>query len=161
MKIQKVNESLYYREAKIKLINGDTNLDYIPKYYTNEQKATHLRFWFVRERIVFLRQNLVRASNRENSKVISVTPDYCFEIGEQQNWLCALSGQPLEFSRGGTDWGAKWCNPMSCTIDRIDSNLGYVKGNIQLVTWKVNCIKQHFDNSEFIDLCKQVSKHNK
>ena len=162
MKIKTVNESRYYRAAKDKLISGDTNLDCIPNYYTTEQRATHLRFWFVRERVGFLRQNLVRASNRgENAKTIEVTPDYCFEIGEQQNWLCALSGQTLEFTRGGTDWGGKWCNPMSCTIDRIDSNLGYVKGNIQLVTWKVNCIKQHFDNDEFIDLCKQVADYNK
>ena len=40
----------------------------------------------------------------------------------------------------------------------LDSSKGYIKDNIQLVTWKVNCLKQHFDNSEFIELCKQVAK---
>ena len=113
-------------------------------------------------RLKFLRQNLSRASRRgEASQYIDVKLDYLYSIGVKQKWKCALTGQPLEFTRGGTDWGGKWCNPNSCTIDRIDSNLGYVEGNIQLVTWKVNCIKQHFDNEEFINLCKQVAEYNK
>ena len=161
MKFTKVAHCWHLIEARKKLQLGDGFLESIPDHYTEEQAQNLRNFWRARERLSFLRENLVRASNRENAKTIDIGPDYCFEIGEQQNWLCALSGQTLEFSRGGTDWGGKWCNPMSCTIDRIDSNLGYVKGNIQLVTWKVNCIKQHFDNAEFIDLCKQVSDHNK
>jgi hypothetical protein len=161
MKFTKVAHCWYLIEARKKLQLGDGFLERIPDHYTEDQAQNLRNFWRTRERLSFLRENLVRASNRENAKIIEVTPDYCFEIGEKQNWLCALSGKPLEFTRGGTDWGGKWCNPMSCTIDRINSNLGYVKGNIQLVTWKVNCIKQHFDNDEFIDLCKQVSDYNK
>ena len=113
-------------------------------------------------RLKFLRQNLERAARRvSKGQVIDVPLDYLYKIGEKQDWHCALTGKPLEFERGGTYWGGKWCNPMSCTIDRIDSTKGYIKGNIQLVTWKVNCIKQHFDNADFVNLCKQVAKHNK
>ena len=162
MKLPTIYESKLYRKAKDRLVPGDTNLTFIPKYYTEEQKQTHLDFWFLRERLTFLRQNLARASNRgEASQSVKVDADYCYQLGLKQNWNCAISGDPMEFTRGGTYWGGKWCNPKSCTIDRIDSSKGYVEGNIQLVTWEINGIKSHHDNKEFIDLCKRVANFNK
>jgi hypothetical protein len=110
----------------------------------------------------FLAQNLRRAANRaEKSQPIKVDLDYLYDIYVDQNGKCALTGDELEFSRGGTYWLGKWCNPNSCTIDRIDSTKGYVKGNIQLVIWKANCIKQHMGNDEFIELCKDVARYNR
>jgi hypothetical protein len=110
----------------------------------------------------FLGQNLRRAANRgNNSQIIDVDLDYVYRVGASQDFFCALTGDELEFERGGTYWLGKWCNPNSCTIDRIDSDKGYVKGNIQLITWRANCLKQHLDNDEFIDFCKDVARHNK
>jgi hypothetical protein len=116
----------------------------------------------VNERVIFLRQNLARADNRgDASHKITITLDELYSTGEAQKWRCALSGEELEFTRGGQEWGGKWCNPNSCTLDRIDSSKGYIPGNIQLLTWRVNYIKQHLDNQEFIDICKLVSKTRK
>jgi hypothetical protein len=129
------------------------------KYQPSRQEVKNGEMWI---RLKFLRENLDRASRRgAKSQHIDIGLDRLYKIGEEQDWKCALTGQPLEFTRGGTSWGGKWCNPNSCTLDRINSNKGYIKGNIQLVTWKVNCIKQHFNNSEFIDICRQISKFNK
>ena len=157
-----INESKYIKKAKSLLIPGERYLNFIPDHYTKEQKENQLHFWYVLERIKFLRQNLSRAGNRgDATQTIEVDADYCFDIGEKQNWLCAISGDEMEFTRGGTNFGGKWCNPKSCTIDRIDSGKGYVKGNIQLVTWEINGIKSHHDNDQFIDLCRRVAKFNK
>ena len=162
MKLPTINESKLFRQAKCRLVSGDTFIDCIPKYYTEEQKQTHLDFWLLKERLTFLRQNLSRAGNRgDRTQIIEVDADYCYSIGEKQNWLCATTGDELEFKRGGTMFNGQWSNPKSCTIDRIDSSKGYIKGNIQLVTWEVNCVKRHFDNQEFIDLCKRVASFNK
>lgn len=163
MKIPAVRDSKYLIEAIEYLEPDGHKLEMIPKNYTKAQQQHLKDFWFVRDRIVFLRGNLARANNRgpESHRSVEITPDYCFEIGIKQNWLCALSGQPLEFKRGGTYWGGKWCNPKSCTIDRIDSSLDYVKGNIQLITWEVNYIKQHLENDDFVNICTKVAKHNK
>jgi hypothetical protein len=112
-------------------------------------------------RLKFLRQNMARAESRGHmSQDIIVTLDEVYKIGEKQKWKCALTGLPLEFTRGGTMWGGKWCNPNSCTIDRIDSSKGYVIGNIQLVIWSVNCTKRDMPNGEFIKLAKLVAKNN-
>lgn len=112
------------------------------------------------ERLKFIRQNMARAANRgELSQDIQVSVDYVYDVGERQGWECALSGHPLEFTRGGTMWGGKWCNPKSCTIDRIDSTKGYVEGNIQLICWDVNCIKRDLPESVFIDLVTDIAMY--
>jgi hypothetical protein len=109
----------------------------------------------------FLKKNLQRARNRDNAQEIKITVDQLMAIGDQQGWLCALTGRPLEFVRGGTHWGGKWCNPWSCTIDRLDNEQGYVPGNVQLVTWYANKTKGFLNNDEFINLCESVIKHAK
>lgn len=123
----------------------------------SEYEQAEEEFYDVKEILAFLNQNLCRAMGRTKFNLdVDIDLDYLFDIGEDQGWHCALTGDQLEFERGGTNWLGKWCNPQSCTIDRIDSSKGYVKGNIQLVTWEANCLKQHLDNDEFIDFCHRV-----
>ena len=117
----------------------------------------------VKIKIKFLRQNLKRANGRTGTekKEINVSLDYIYNIGEKQNWKCALTNVPLEFIRGGRMFNNMWANPNSCTIDRIDSSLGYVEGNIQLLTWKANCVKAGMHHQEFIKFCYDVVETDK
>lgn len=129
---------------------------------TSEYERADDELLEVKHILSFLGQNLRRAANRaENSQVIKIDLDYVYDIYVDQDGRCELTGEELEFTRGGGYWLGKWCNPNSCTIDRIDSTKGYIKGNIQLVTWKANCIKQHMGNDEFIDFCKDVARYNR
>jgi hypothetical protein len=162
MPVQKIHESKIIISSRKKLLPGEVRLITMPANFPVGRRAVILEYWNIKEKIQFLRQNLARASNRGNkTQHISITVDYLYEIGEKQKWKCPLTGDSLEFSRGGDYWGGKWSNPKSCTIDRIDSNKGYVKGNIQLVTWQVNFAKSSVDNNDFINLCKKVAKFNK
>jgi hypothetical protein len=116
----------------------------------------------VKQILTHLAANLRRAANRGvAAKEIDVDLDYVYNIGASQDFLCALTGIELEFTRGGTYWGGKWCNPNSCTIDRIDNSKGYIPGNIQLVAWKPNCMRNHWPLDEMIDLCKDVARWHK
>ena len=112
-------------------------------------------------RLKFLKENLNRAASRENAWEVKIDVFDCWMIGEQQNWLCAVTKEPLSFVRGGTYYGGKWSNPMSCTIDRIDSTKGYVKGNIQLVTWKYNRWKNDFSDEELLLFSESTIKYFK
>lgn len=47
-------------------------------------------------------------------------------------------------------------NPFIASIDRIDSNIGYVLGNIQLVLWQVNRAKSDGTLEELITMCKAI-----
>jgi hypothetical protein len=48
---------------------------------------------------------------------------------------CPILGVPLERSVGNT------ANPNSPSVDRIDSTRGYVKGNIAVISYRANVIK--------------------
>lgn len=118
-----------------------------------------------KQKIVHLRENLARAHRRDNARNITISLDSLFEIGEKQNWRDCFTGEPLEFTRGG-NWGLRnsigtgACNPYSCSIDRIDSNIDYHDGNIQLVTSRTNLTKGNMSNEEFVSYCKSVAEYS-
>jgi hypothetical protein len=58
------------------------------------------------------------------------------DLYNSQNGLCALTKEPLELYLG-----TKTPNLNRLSVDRIDSTKGYIKGNIWLVQWWVNCMK--------------------
>jgi hypothetical protein len=164
MKLQTVFESETYKEFK-ELRGPNWTMFCRTGPTANEIKEWERRqedLEDVQHALSFLRKNLSRAAARGNAAhPIEVSLDYVYDIGASQDFYCALTGEDLEFERGGTYWLGNWCNPNSCTIDRIDSSKGYIKGNIQLITWKANCLKQHLDNDEFIEFCKDVAHYNK
>lgn len=164
MKIQTVFESATYKHFLKE--RGENRTQLMRRNPTKKEISDwewrQGNFEEVRDILAFLRANMTRAANRgSKSQVIEVDLDYVYKVGSSQDFLCALTGDELEFTRGGEKWLGKWCNPKSCTIDRIDSAKGYIKGNIQLITWKANCLKQHLDNDEFIEFCKDVAHYNK
>ena len=142
--IQKINETKMYR-----------------KLWPITDEVRDGAIW---KKLKFIRGNLTRAAGRDRPQNITVTLDYVYEVGESQNWLDPFTKEHLEFDRGG-DWGMKNAfstrasNPLSCSIDRIDSSKGYVKGNIQLVTAKTNVAKGNMSNDEFTNYCKKVAKN--
>lgn len=107
-------------------------------------------------KLKFLRKNIRRAEDRYNGWDVTLTDIQCYRLGLKQNWLCAITGDPLEFVRGGTMWNGKWCNPNSCTMDRIDPSGHYCEDNVQLVTWKANFLKSFLTMSELIEFSKKV-----
>lgn len=82
-----------------------------------------------------------------------IDTEYVMSLLVKQQGLCALTGWPLEFTRGGT-WDGK--NPRGATMDRINNNRGYVRGNIQLVCGMPNNIRNKLSMAEFKKLCRAV-----
>ena len=48
------------------------------------------------------------------------------------------------------------CDSNVGSVDCIEPTLGYVKGNVQWVSWKVNRAKGDLSNEEFLNMCKAV-----
>jgi hypothetical protein len=65
----------------------------------------------------------------------------------KQDFRCALSDEELDAMEISNN----------ASLDRIDSSLGYVQGNVQWVTSKVNMMKQSYSQEEFIEVCKAVA----
>lgn len=76
--------------------------------------------------------------------------EYLFELWDQQNGLCAYSGLPLSIEAN---------HPHVVSLDRVDSSKGYVKGNLQLVSWMVNKMKQDFGEDLFLEVCFKITEN--
>lgn len=96
---------------------------------------------------------IVKHSAKARNINFDLDNKYIWSVFEQQNGKCALSGLDIKISN---DPKIK-----TASLDRIDSNLGYVVGNIQWVHKHVNNMKQHYSQEYFIKICKLVSKNNK
>jgi hypothetical protein len=83
-----------------------------------------------------------------------ITIEYVWELFLKQNKKCSLSGIELKFdSKFGTFDG-------TASLDRINSSIGYVNGNVQWVHKDVNFMKQKFSQEYFIELCGKISNWN-
>lgn len=74
---------------------------------------------------------------------------------DTQKAQCCLSG--LDISLDHT----KSLQEQMMSIDRIDSNVGYIPSNIQLVDKRINMMKGTLSNEEFIMLCTAVADYNR
>lgn len=82
----------------------------------------------------------------------TITRDYLFDLYQLQEGACALSGTPMTTIAGQ---GRQRTN---ISVDRIDSSLGYVPGNVQLVCDYVNTAKGDLSQAEFLDMCRKVAR---
>jgi len=81
-----------------------------------------------------------------------LTIEYIWNMYEEQEGVCALSGIPIEWAEKGLT--------ATASIDRVDNSEGYIVGNVQLVHKDVNFMKQQFDQEYFINICKQIANKN-
>ena len=51
--------------------------------------------------------------------------------------------------------------PTNLSVDRIDSSLGYIKGNIQLVCMAVNQMKSDLTVEQLKYFCKSILEYKK
>lgn len=99
------------------------------------------------------------SSKNERDLDFNIDLEYICDILDAQEGKCALTGWPLQFTKGGT-WKSGM-NPFACSMDRVDNTQGYVRGNIQLVCAMVNTVRGAMENDDFINLCKAVAETNK
>jgi len=93
---------------------------------------------------------------RQRAKIkelpFSITIEYAWDLFLKQNRKCAMSGMEINFAATGKD-------KFTASLDRIDSNEGYVDGNVQWVHKDINWMKNTFSQQHFVDMCKKVADH--
>ena len=78
-----------------------------------------------------------------------INADDVADLYEEQNGLCALTGWSIGWAEIGQIHTA--------SIDRIDSEFGYIRENIQIVHKVVNMMKQQYSQEQFIEVCIAVA----
>lgn len=93
------------------------------------------------------------AERRELQFIIPI--EYLWNLFEKQGSTCALTGVPITLGR-------IFCKEQqSASLDRIDSNKGYIKDNVWWVHKDINALKNDFSLARFRELCRMVAVYNK
>lgn len=105
----------------------------------------------------FLKNLLQASKNRKRSKILerNIDFEYLLDLYLLQNGKCAISGINMTTIAGEGNV------PTNISVDRINSDIGYIKGNIQLVCRIVNTMKTDLSMDSFIDWCNLIVKNNK
>lgn len=84
---------------------------------------------------------------------LSITKEYAWDLFLKQNKKCALTNEILIFPKSHSD--KSW----TASLDRINSEIGYLEGNVQWVHKNVNMMKNKFTQEYFIQTCSKISKN--
>jgi hypothetical protein len=103
----------------------------------------------------FITGILNHAAKRKQDLGFNIDIGFLINLYESQEGKCAISGEEMTYLAGG---GRKCTN---ISIDRIDSNKGYVRDNVQFVCDVVNVMKQQLTKDELILWCNKIIKNSK
>lgn len=91
-------------------------------------------------------KDIIRGAERRKL-AITISIEYVSDLFIKQGGKCVLSGRPLVF-------GVTTNQETTASLDRINSSLGYVDGNVQWIHKKLNMIKKRKNDESFVVWCK-------
>lgn len=96
----------------------------------------------------------VNKRSKRSKLDFNITKDYLNNLFEEQEEKCKLSGLPITLPK-------KWNDKnYTASLDRIDSSIGYIMGNVQWVHKHVNVMKNIYPQEMFIYICKKIADSN-
>lgn len=99
--------------------------------------------------------NIKRGAKKRNHK-FTISIEYAWNLFLKQRKKCALTGLDLKF---GSNMKEIEKGVTTASLDRINSNLGYIKGNVHWVHKDINFMKQDFVLDHFVSMCKLVTNN--
>jgi hypothetical protein len=96
--------------------------------------------------------SLTKKSARKRNILYDLEYNYLCELIEKQNYICALSGLKLKFGpkRSPTQTTA--------SIDRIDSDTGYIQSNVWWIDKNINLIKSSIKLNNILLISKRITE---
>lgn len=99
-------------------------------------------------------RNLLVCTKRRKQHNNDLDLKYLKELWEIQKGLCAYTNIPLQLPEYSD---SHLIHPtMRASIDRIDSNIGYIKGNVQYVSTPINYMKSTMSHEETVDFINKI-----
>lgn len=115
------------------------------------------RLWRGTKDISLTFYNRIKRQSIRKSRTLefSVSIEYLQKLLEDQKYKCAISGIDLV-----TDSDIRTTvSDRTISLDRINSSLGYVEGNVHWVHKTVNIMKWSLELDDFLFWCLRVCKH--
>jgi len=137
-----------WSDKKIKWLNSDKNKKNLKTQSEklSKEKAQDMGFRYL----------IYRVNNRCKQKKIlnNIDVDYIKKIWSEQNGKCPYTEWELELPQYN-----KQKKPNMASIDRINSSLGYIKGNIRIVCLMANYAKNDFSEVEMEFFCQSLKNN--
>lgn len=129
---------IYYDNNKEKLIKyrTDYNRNNPRKAYRDLDSRFH---------------QLLKTAIYRNKFEVCLSVEDLKDVWHKQKGRCVYTKLPLLATAN---------KPNTVSLDRIDSNKGYVTDNVQFVCSAVNKMKSNMTESQFIELCHLVAQNN-
>jgi hypothetical protein len=99
---------------------------------------------------------LAKTRVKVNGRLLNITLEYLKDLWEKQEGKCPYTGWQLENFETTSQWNNHKLNPKAASLDRIDSKLGYIEGNVQFVSVMANYAKLDFREAQLLEFCKAV-----
>lgn len=94
-----------------------------------------------------------KKSKKAKDRKFLIELEYIWDLYIKQNRRCAISGLPIIFAKTNRDHSN---GKTTASLDRINSDVGYVVGNVQWVHKDVNKLKTDFPQDRLLWLCKTI-----
>lgn len=109
---------------------------------------------------MFTRANsLARKRSSQKNLPFDISASFLKELYKSQEGLCYYSNIPISMVKKDE---SMLHDPFKMTLDRIEPEKGYVKGNVVWCAYCVNSMKQNMNLEDFFDVCiAVVKKQNK
>jgi hypothetical protein len=92
----------------------------------------------------------------ERSMELSINIQDAWNLFQRQNGKCALSGVDIYLPQTSDEAQG---SSATASLDRVDSDKGYIPGNVQWVHKDVNLMKMELKQKSFIHWCKLIASH--
>lgn len=96
----------------------------------------------------------VKKRSKEKGIKYDVNAEYLNNIFNLQNGICPYTGIKMSLTSGIKDKVI----PTSASLDKIDPNEGYIKGNVEFVCYSINMAKNDFSKDIIIDFVNRLKK---
>lgn len=103
---------------------------------------------------------LISAQKRAKARGMefTLTFDWLLERLERIGDRCEMTGLPFDYQLTKTAWHKR---PDSPSLDRIERSLGYVDGNVRIVSTAVNIAINEWGDARFYQMCEAVVRKRK
>lgn len=97
----------------------------------------------------------IKQSAAKRKISFNISRDLIFLLITIQNWKCGKTGLEFDLTAGSGK------RPFGPTVDRINNNLGYEPGNIQIVCNIYNYAKNEFDDKTVLEFATALLEQQK
>ena len=98
-------------------------------------------------------------SNKHKEKT-DVDEFFLRDLWNSQDGICPYTGIKMDLVQNSSKRKRGEMLPNQCSLDRIDSSKGYIKGNVEFVCLSINLAKNGFSKQQMLDFIKNI-RYNK